>query len=212
MKEFGVLFDLDGTLVNSLADICGNINRVREKRGLTPRPFGELTRFIGKGAEYLVAGSFPELPGSAVPELVEAYRDEYLANPFLGGSVYPGVRVTLEALRGRGARLAVCTNKLSAVSEMTLDYYLPGFRFEAVYGPDRVSRKKPEPEHLLEPMRALGLSAGSTWFVGDDPVDAACAEAAGVGFFAAGYGFGGVKAAPESTLSAFTDLLAKLPA
>lgn len=210
----GLLCDLDGTLVHSLPDICGNVNRVRRARALEPLPDETLRPFIGRGVENLMRDSLPELDAALVPELIAEFREYYMETPSWGGALYPGVQETLQRLKARGdVRLGIVTNKHSVVAERTLQHYLPGFAFDLIAGPDRVSRRKPEPHHILEVLERLSLNPARTWFIGDDPVDVACADAAGVGFFAAGYGFGGVgsRVEPSRRLSAFSEIYDKLP-
>lgn len=210
-NKIAILFDLDGTLINSLPDICGALNQVRAGYGLRAREGEEIRVWIGKGAGHLIEGGIPEIPAEVRPEAVKHYKDALLERPSFGGSLYPGVRSVLELFQAAGVRLAVATNKSSKAAEASLAYYLPGFSFDSISGPERVSRQKPSPEHLLEPLKKLGIKPSAAWFVGDDPVDKACAEAAGVRFLAAGYGFGGVKAPKEQCLKTFTDLLKKIP-
>jgi len=211
LSKFGVLFDLDGTLVNTLLDIVGSINAVRENHSLPTLSLETIRSHIGKGAQHLVRHCFADYPEVTVDELVAAYRNDYYENPVRGGSLYPGVRETLEALRAKGARIGVATNKPSLLADVTLAHYLPGFKFDVVAGPERVSRHKPHPAHLTELLPKLDLAATEAWFVGDDPVDAQCAEAAGVHFLGAGYGFGRVEVSPLKRLDSFSDLLQKIP-
>jgi phosphoglycolate phosphatase len=210
LKNLAVLFDLDGTLIDSLADICGAINRVRQLHGFPERPITNLRTYIGKGVEYLIQGSFPEYPESRHAEIVEEYRAFYLREPHHGGRVFPGVPEALARLRAEGIKLAIATNKSSLVAEKTLEYYLPNFPFELVAGPERVSRRKPDPAHLWEPLAKMGIAPQDAWFVGDDPVDEQCARAAGVRFLGAIYGIGGVQVPDSERLTQFSDLPAKL--
>lgn len=212
MSKFGILFDLDGTLINSLPDICGNLNRLRASFGLPPRTTEDLVKHIGRGVEYLILGSIPEVTGQTHESLITKYRDLYLETPCLGGNAYPGVRATLDLLRKNPkVKLGIATNKSTVGARRTLAHYLPEISFDYIAGPEMVSKRKPAPEHLTEVMAKLELKAQNVWFIGDDPVDKECAEAAGVKFFAADYGFGGVKVAEEARrLTTFSDLMGKL--
>ena len=208
----GVFFDLDGTLVDSLEDICGHLNAVRERYYSLPRrPSTDLRSAIGYGVDHLARQGCPELPESEMLRVIERFRASYLENPHVGGSLYPGVKETLAYLRSRpGLKLAVVTNKLTKVAESTLRHYLPGFSFDAIAGPDSVSRHKPDPAHLTEVAVKIGILARNVWMVGDHDVDRQCAEAAGAGFLAAGYGFGKVTGVPGKVLGSFDELLAHL--
>jgi len=212
LNRFAIVFDLDGTLVNSLPDICGNVNRVREHLGLVAWDPARIRPHIGRGVEYLLSGALPESPAVDRPRLIDLFRAFYMETPALGGATYPGVRLALERIRSSPAvALGIATNKHTRVAERTLEHYLPGLAFDAVCGADSVSRKKPDPAHLLETLGRLGVAPARACFVGDDPVDLACARAAGVTFYAAAYGFGGVEADAEGRLESFGELFAKLP-
>ncbi len=211
MSKFGILFDLDGTLVDSLADICGAINKVRAAYHLAPTANDVLVKFIGKGVEQLIHLSFPELTDPQRQGLVAKYREYYAQSPGNGGKVYPGVRETLERLKKRGdIKLAVATNKATDIAHQTLEHYLPGIHFDIVAGPEMVSKRKPAPEHLTEVIAQLNLRPEDVWFIGDDPVDKQSAEAAGVKFLGATYGFGGVVVEANQRLEQFSDLLTKI--
>ncbi len=208
MKQFGILFDLDGTLVDSLSDICGVINKVRTSLGLHPLSETILGSYIGRGVEALINDSFPELSPQERDGLREKYREHYAATPTMGGKLYPGVRKTLEKLKSYpNVRLGICTNKPTDIAIQTVEHYLPGFHFDYVAGPEMVSKRKPAAEHLTEVMTRLELSPENTWFIGDDMVDFHAAQAAKVTFLAASYGFGSVKGEPAWTLTQFYDLL-----
>lgn len=170
-------------------------------------PTEQVRSSIGKGVEFLIKGCFPEMPSSQVPEILQKHREFYLKHPHVDGEVYPGVRETLGVLRSRGIKVAVATNKPKQVAVLTLEHYLPEISFEAVCGPEDVSKKKPDPAHLLETLARIGVSPEDAWYCGDDPVDLNCAAAAHVRFLAAGWGFGGVKGQGKSHLTAFSMIL-----
>ncbi len=203
-----ILFDLDGTLVDSLSDIAGIVNHTRGAHGLSPIPIDTIRGFIGRGLEHLIAGTFPEIEPEKLRELGADYHRYYLEHPYSTGALYPGVRETLYVLRQRpGLKLGVVTNKPSLVADKTLAHYLPGLHFDIVAGPERVSHRKPDPRHLLDALVRIETRPADALYLGDDPVDAQCAEAAGVRFLGAGYGFGGVEVGEEQMLRAFPDLL-----
>jgi len=207
-----ILFDLDGTLVDSLSDIAGAVNHMRGLHRLSPLPLGTVRKFIGRGLEHLVRQAFPELNPEQSDELIEKYRSYYHEHACSTGTLYPGVRETLEALRQKpGLKLAIVTNKPSLIADKTLAHYLPGFYFDAVAGPERVAERKPSPRHLLDVLARLEVAPADAWYVGDHPVDEQCARAAGVRFLGAGYGFGGIKIDDARMLQSFAQILVKAP-
>jgi len=211
--HWALVFDLDGTLVDSLADICGNVNAVRQSLGLDPTPHDILAPHIGQGVEHLIAGAFPEIPAVRYDELVESFRQQYLRTPHCGGTLYPGVVETLEAFRKLpNVRLAVATNKHSVIAEKTLIDYLPTVPFDVVLGPDRVQKKKPSGQHLLQTLEAINVPVERAIYVGDTWVDREAARNAGIPFLAAGYGFGAVERGDYPYLQRFGDLVRYLPA
>ena len=93
----------------------------------------------------------------------------------------------------------------------TLKHYLPGFQFDAIKGPEDVAERKPSPVHLWQTLAAMGVKPERSFYVGDDPVDLACAQAAKVQFFAIPWGIGGLKTGTAQDLKTFSELLEKIP-
>ncbi len=212
MKHYAILFDLDGTLVNSLSDIAAVINMTRAYHGLPAVANEQVRASIGKGVEFLVQGCFPESPKDQIPEILKKHREIYLAYPHVDGELYPGVLETLTKLRSLPHyKLGVATNKPKKVAVEALQHYLPSIRFDVVAGPEDVSKRKPAREHLLEPLARLQVPPENAFYCGDDPVDFAAASAAGLQFFAAGWGFGGVKLNNSNQLDDISQLLHFLP-
>lgn len=213
MSNINILFDLDGTLVNSLPDIAGVVNLVRDMRGYQALSDEEVRVHIGKGVENLVRGTFPEVLPSQRPLFVEDFKKVYYETPSMGGSLYPGVSETLEKLREiPGIKLAVVTNKPTIAAERTLAHYLPDFTFDEIAGPETVTEKKPSPVHLLEVIGRLNIPKESCWYIGDDEVDLECAAGARVRFLGACYGFGSVMVPRQIALGSFSELWDKIPA
>lgn len=207
MEPSAVIFDLDGTLVNSLSDIVEVVNMTRRFYGLAALPQEQVRRSIGKGVENLIQGCFPEMQAKNIPAILNTHREFYLKHPHVGGSVYPGVPETLQTLRTHGFRLGIATNKPKPVAVLTLKHYLPQIAFDAVCGPEDVSKKKPAPDHLLETLKRMGIRPENAWYCGDDPVDLACAKAAKVRFLAAGWGFGAVQGDASNHVLEFPKIL-----
>lgn len=210
LKYKAVLLDLDGTLIDSLGDIAGHMNRVREHYGFAPRPSSELVPFIGHGVDTLAVNAIPELGLDKLDEIVHRFRASYAADPHVDGKVFEGVPQALTELRELGAVLAIATNKGSHVAERCLEHYLPGHEFAVIAGPDRVSQRKPHPAHLLEVLKEISIEPKDACYVGDHDVDRDVAVAAGVDFFAASYGFGGVDVPDSEKLANFPELVTKI--
>lgn len=205
MLRKAAVFDLDGTLIDSLQDIISAVNGVREEMGLAPLSREGVREGIGKGAEFLIKTAFPQASPSKIPELRQKYIQRYLFLEKPETRAYPGAVETLQVLKKKGYVLGVCTNKSQRSSEEALARLLPEIDFECVIGFETAPKPKPHPDHLLAVLQGLQADPGQSFYVGDDPVDRMCAEAAKVRFFAAEYGIGGVKASPG--LKSISDLL-----
>ncbi len=210
ISQLTMLFDLDGTLINTLPDICGHINNVRSDYGLNKKNEDELKNYIGLGMSYLIKGAFFELDESEHENAMEKFRTYYYDCPHIGGFVYPGVKETLDVLKNWGCKIAVITNKPQKIAQKTLSFYLPDFSFDVVSGADSVKQKNPHPSHILETLNLMGSTIENSIFVGDHEVDKSCAINAGVKFYGALYGFGGVKAVNCNGLNKFSEILDKI--
>lgn len=206
-----VVFDLDGTLIHTLPDIVGNLNRLRQHFGFPPMPSVDVQPFIGKGAEYLIRHTFPNATTEVkVSEIIAKYVEYNTQMPHMGGYLYAGVVETLAELRKRGFKLAIATNKPTEAALRTLRAYLPDTEFDWIAGPERVSAKKPNAAHLLEVLAKIDVHPEDAFYVGDDPVDLQTATAANVKFFGAGWGFGGVKTEDDRVFERFAQLLDRI--
>lgn len=204
-----VVFDLDGTLIDSAPDIHSAANRMLVSVGAEPLSLGTITSFVGKGLPNLVARAM-EARGVDMArhdELSRATLEYYEAASSALTRVYPGVVAALDELRDEGCALGICTNKPEAAARQVLeDLGLARF-FPVVLGGDSLPVKKPDPEPLRVVFAALGAEGGL--FVGDSEVDAATAEAAGVPFalFTLGYRKAAVEDLPHRFAFAdFTEL------
>jgi phosphoglycolate phosphatase len=185
-----MLLDLDGTLVDSVPDIAAALNRVLAARGLAPFSEAETAAMVGDGSDRLLArafqarGAVPD--AAALSELV----DDYAAHATVSTRLFPGIAAMLGDLHGRGWKLVVCTNKLTAPARTLLDTLgiLP--MITAVGGADTVPARKPDPAHLLATLAAAGSDAASAVMLGDHANDVRAARAAGMPAIFAGWGYG----------------------
>jgi phosphoglycolate phosphatase len=187
----GVVFDLDGTLVDSAPDLRASMNKLLAEHGAAPLDPPTLRSFIGNGVPTLVRRSFAArdlaLDDETHAAAVHRFHAFYDVDPAGHSTLYPGVLPLLEALAERDVPMGLCTNKYEAGTRLVLDAFgLSGF-FRVVVGGDTLPVLKPDPAPLRRCVEALG--APGILYVGDSEVDAATAEAAGVPFalFTGGY-------------------------
>ena len=196
-----VVFDLDGTLVDSAPDIHAATNRMLADWGAEALDLATVTSFIGNGIPRLVALArrARDLPEADEAEMIARMLDYSTARPADLSRPYPGVEAALAALGSAGLRLGVCTNKFHAPAMQILDALALTPFFEVVIGGDSLKRKKPDPEPLEAAFAALGRAGV---FVGDSEVDAETAARAGRPFvlFAHGYRKSPLAALPHSAL------------
>lgn len=193
-----VIFDLDGTLIDTAPDLTGALNRVLAEEGLPPVDQVATRRMVGRGARALIdaamsaAGAPPDQ--GRLSRLFGRYLAHYQAHIADESVPFDGVRETLEALRSDGARLGVCTNKSFALSENLLEALDMRRYFDAVVGGDTLDVHKPDPGHLLETIRRAGGDPAGAVMVGDSGPDFHAARNAGVPVILVSFGYGDVPA------------------
>lgn len=185
-----VLFDLDGTLVDSAPDLAGTANDMRAARGLPPMPYEALRRMVGAGARGMMGVAFEVLPGH---ERFEALRDEffdrYQQRLLQHTRVFEHVPPLLAELRERGLPWGIVTNKAARFGQPLIEGL--GLHHESavhVYG-DTTPRAKPHPDPLLEAARRLQVEPAHCVYVGDDLRDIQAGKAAGMSTLAAAWGY-----------------------
>jgi phosphoglycolate phosphatase len=198
-----VVFDLDGTLVDSAADLASAVNATlaRLAPAAPPLPLERIRSFVGHGAGMLVAralaeAGLPQRPEEVLPLYLETYRGRMLDETRL----YPGVAEALDALRGH--TLAVLTNKPGDMSRAILEGLGIASRFARICGPEDVPRRKPDPAGLLWLMADLGAGPDASAMVGDSPVDVRTGRAARALTVGVTYGLDpeGLRAEPPDVL------------
>src|SRR5712691_4944964 len=206
MAHFLLVFDLDGTLVDSVPDLTNTLNKVLLEHGYAPLTRAEVAPMVGDGVPALVARGDAEA-AEALPRYIALYE----ANAIALTRPYPGVRETLAELHRRGYRTAVCTNKLQQATMAVLEGLDLAGLFDGIAGGDRYPVRKPDPGHLLGLVSELGGSAGHAVMIGDSENDAAVAHAASVPLVLMRYGY--ARVAPETLgADAVLDHFAELPA
>jgi phosphoglycolate phosphatase len=176
----GVIFDLDGTLVDSLGDIAAAMNRSLAARNFPTHPLDAYRAFVGEGVRKLAERALPADALSETTSLVAAYQADYAQHFLESSAPYPGVPELLEALSSRGVPMSVLSNKPDAPTRQLVEALFGGWRFRAVSGERPGVPRKPDPTAALELARDMDVPATHVSFIGDTLVDVACARAAGM--------------------------------
>ncbi len=185
-----LIFDLDGTLIDSKQDIVDGVNAARAHMGLSPLDVATVASYVGHGAPVLMRKAMgADAPDADVKEALRFFIDYYHANPLEHTVLYPGVREALDELHGAGKTLAVLTNKPEAISKRIVDGLGLDSHFFRVYGGDSFVEKKPHPMAIDRLVEEAGVPKAATVMVGDSSVDIKTARNAGVAACGVSYGF-----------------------
>jgi phosphoglycolate phosphatase len=186
-----VLFDLDGTLLDSLEDLADSMNEVLRRAGFPVHPVAAYRYFVGDGMEALVRRAVPagQADETAVGACHAAMREEYGRRYAVKTRPYPGIPELLDGLAARGVRAAVFTNKPHDAAVRMVAELLGRWRFEEVLGIRPDVPRKPDPFGALEVARRMGLDAGRFLYLGDTSTDMLTARAAGMRAVGALWGF-----------------------
>lgn len=175
----GVIFDLDGTLVDSLRDIADAMDHVLDELGLPRHAHADYERFVGDGARILVRRALGER-ADLEDEALAAFRARYFARLLVHTRAYPGIDALLDELAQRGTNTAVLSNKPHLATVQIVRALFPHHPFVLVLGQRDEGPRKPDPSSAFELARAMGLAMNDVLFVGDTPIDVATARAAGM--------------------------------
>ncbi len=192
-----MLFDLDGTLLDTLDDLGDSINRALARFGFPGHPRDAFRYFVGDGVRMLVERALPEdRRDPATNEAVlKAYREEYRQGWNCKTRVYPGIPELLDALTARGIALGVLSNKPHDMTRKCVEGYLARWTFDVVFGQRDTVARKPDPAGALEAARHLDVAPAEVLYLGDTSTDMDTARAAGMFAVGATWGF-----RPESEL------------
>ena len=211
MSRFLLVFDLDGTLVDSAPDLHAALNQMLRERGRPALSLLQVKRMIGDGVPALVAralaasGADPADATGALPRFLDLYE----ANATRLSRPYPKVLETLTSLRQRGYRTSICTNKPQRATIAVVEGLGLGELFDGIAGGDRFLVKKPDPGHLLGLIGELDGRIEASAMIGDSENDAAVARAAGVPLVLMRYGYARVdpaSLAADALLDHFSEL------
>ena len=187
-----VLFDLDGTLVDTLGDLADATNEALRRRGFPEYPEEQYRQMVGNGARRLIERALgerctPELTGQLLADFVRIYDEGCLRRT----APYPGIPEAVTALKERGLRLAVVTNKPEEQADKIVSHFFGPHVLTCVVGGRPGRAAKPDPAAALEVLAALGVPPAAALFVGDSDVDMQTAHNAGMRSAGAVWGFRG---------------------
>ncbi len=207
MRYSLAVFDLDGTILDTLTDLAAAVNAALSRHGYPKRGVGEVCSFVGNGVKKLIERAVPD---GTTPKETDAVFEDFMAYYRLhcadATAPYDGIPEILSDLRAAGVRLAVLSNKAHAATVALCERYFPQL-FDAVLGEREAMgiRKKPAPDALLALMHEMGVTAGETVYIGDSDVDVQTAAAAGVDLLAVSWGFRSAKLLREAGATVIAD-------
>jgi phosphoglycolate phosphatase len=188
-----LIFDLDGTLVDTAPDLLGALNAILAREGRRMVEYADLRHLVGFGAGTMMTEAF-KMTGDAMPEdrvaeLVNDYVAHYRRHIAVASRPFPGVEATLAGLRGAGARLGVLTNKPQELTDLLLPALSLDHHFGAVFGAGRMSYTKPDARIFHDVVAELGGAGAGAIMIGDSATDVATARAAGRPVILVSYGY-----------------------
>ena len=214
-----LVFDLDGTLIDTAPDLVETLNVIFAREGLAPVPFATARKLIGGGARAMIVRGVEAEGRVLSPAQIERLFDEFIAyysehiadrsRPF------PGLIEALDALASRGHRFAVCTNKLERLSVLLLQQLDLAGRFAAICGQDTFGVQKPNPDMLRRTILAAGGTPERAIMIGDSETDVRTAKSAGIPIVAVDFGYTErpvAEFAPDRVISHFAELPSVLAA
>jgi phosphoglycolate phosphatase len=214
MKDLTVIFDLDGTMIDTAPDLIAAANHTLDRFGMAPVEARIIQPAVGLGARAMILAAMNEL-GRAVDaetlsRMIDQFIDYYGDNIATGSRIFPGLVEALVVLRDEGARLGVCTNKrealtLKLLAELRLDQY-----FDAVAGAETFPVRKPDAAHLLGTIAMAGGDPTRAVMIGDTSIDAGAARNAKVPFVAVSFGYADMAVEdlePDAVIHSFADLI-----
>jgi phosphoglycolate phosphatase len=198
LADATIVFDLDGTLVDTAPDLVRALNRTLDLEGLAPMRLDTVRTLVGRGARALIeraaAHSGVSFAADRLEQLTGQFLQFYRADIARESQPFPDAIAALDALAGLGARLSICTNKRTDLSVQLLDALGLTERFSAIVGADAVADRKPHPDHYRAAVARAGGTVRRSLMVGDTIADVAAARAAGAPVIAVAFGYSDIDA------------------
>ncbi len=188
-----IVFDLDGTLVDTAPDLMASLNHTIAAADLRPVVYEDLTHLVGHGARAMIERAFTlrqtPLDQDRLQALLERFIKHYGENMPGDSTVFPGLTASLDSLAAAGYRLAVCTNKLESLARPLIEKLGLAPYFQAITGGDTFEMRKPDPRHLTETILLAGGDPARALMVGDSINDILAARNAGIACLAVPFGY-----------------------
>ncbi|MDD6174123.1 MAG: HAD family hydrolase [Elusimicrobiaceae bacterium] len=166
-----IIFDMDGTILNTLDDLAASVNYALRRMGWPARGKDEIRKALGNGVKVLIEKSLPpEAAPEEVLKCVAEFKAYYSKNMYVKTAPYPGIKELFEALKARGCRLAVVSNKFDSAVQELCDIYFKGV-FEVAIGESPEVRKKPAPDSVFKALKELKADKKDAVYIGDSEVD-----------------------------------------
>lgn len=193
MSKFALVFDLDGTLIDSIPDVRAALNRALLKLQLQQLTLAQVKTMVGHGAHYMIRSALTAAGGedseTMLNTLLEVYLNEYRERPVEHTILYPNVPAVLQQLYEQGFNLGICTNKPYAMSLLVLEQLQLLQLFTAVTGGDHLPFCKPDARHIEETLRLMRAEEASAIMIGDGNTDIEAASNAGIPSILVTYGY-----------------------
>ena len=191
MRYQTYIFDLDGTLLDTLTDLAASVNAALRIYGMPEHSLDDVRSYVGNGVRMLMERAVPD--GAQNPQfeaVFAAFREHYMLHSLDTTRPYDGIPETLAALKACGCRLAVVSNKMMAATQALCSHFFPDI-IEVAIGEDEVAgiRKKPAPDTVVAALKALGVGKEDAVYVGDSDVDIQTARNAGLPCISVLWGF-----------------------
>ncbi len=183
LADATIVFDLDGTLVDTAPDLVRALNETLDLEGLPHVPLAQVRRMVGQGARHLLMRATERVgarySAERLDQLTKAFIEFYRADLARLSRPFPGVEAAMDVMAALGAKFAVCTNKRTDLSQGLLDALGLSARFSAIVGADAVTQKKPHPDHYRAAVTRAGGVVRRSVMVGDTAADVGAARGAG---------------------------------